>query len=245
MIDRVLQRNWKLNIGDEYKIFGRPFRIVGIYEPESLGRFKIPLSTLQSSINRPSLCSLILIKVTDTSRQDEIAERIIELFPQSSITMTRNLPILFARGTPALQIFKQVVVGLAILISLLVIMLAMYTTVTERTKLIGVLKSLGASKGWIAGEIEKEALLISLLGTLCGFVISFGGKFVIESLTPLKVQLQGIWFFYALLFGMASGGLGALYPALRAARQDAVKALSNFLLCSHRYLDYFPYQMIL
>ncbi len=226
MIDRVLQRNWKLQLGDEIKILNRPFRVVGIYEPESLGRFKIPLSTLQNATNRPSLCSLILIKVTDAAKQNDVAAKIKERFPESSLTMTRDLPILFARGTPALQVFKKVVVGLAISISLLVITLAMYTTVTERTKLIGVLKSLGASKAWIVGEVEKEAFLISLLGVLLGFTVSFGGKFLIENLTPLKVELDGIWFFYALIFGITSGLLGALYPALRAANQDPVKALS-------------------
>jgi putative ABC transport system permease protein len=207
------------------QVFNRPFRVVGIYEPESLGRFKIPLSTLQKATNRQNLCSMILIKVTDSGKQDEVAARIKNLFPESSLVMTRNLPILFARGTPSLQVFKRVVVGLAIVISFLIVMLAMYTTVTERTKWIGVLKSLGASRLWIAGEVEKEAFLISLLGVLCGSLASVGGKYFIEMLTPLRVQLDGIWFFYALLFGIASGLLGALYPALRAAKQDPVKAL--------------------
>jgi putative ABC transport system permease protein len=226
MIDRVLQKNRQLQVGDEIKVFDRPFHITGIYEPESLGRFKIPLATLQNGTNRPNLCSLILIKVADAAKQDEVAERIKQIYPESSLTMTRNLPILFTRGTPALQVFKKVVVGLAIAISFLIILLAMYTTMTERTKLIGILKSLGASKLWIASEFEKEAFLISLLGVLSGFVVSFGGKYLIEIATPLKVELDGIWFFYALIFGILSGLLGALYPALRAANQDPVKALS-------------------
>lgn len=225
MIDRVLQRDWQLRLGDEIKVFNRPFRIVGIYEPESLGRYKIPLSTLQKGTNRPNLCSMILIKVTDAGKPDEVAERIKNLYPESSLVMTRNLPVLFTRGTPSLEVFKRVVIGLAMSISFLVIMLAMYTTVTERTKWIGVLKSLGASRLWIAGEVEKEAFFISLLGVLCGSLASVGGKYFIEMLTPLRVQLDGIWFLYALMSGIASGLLGALYPALRAARQDPVKAL--------------------
>nr|AUN37144.1 ABC-type transport systems permease component [uncultured bacterium] len=226
MIDRILQKNRQLRLGDEIKVFDRPFRIVGIYEPESLGRFKIPLATLQKETNRPNLCSLILIKVADATKQDEVAQRIKQRYPESSLTMTRDLPILFTRGTPSLQVFKKVVVGLAAAISFLIILLAMYTTVTERTKLIGILKSLGASKLWIAGEFEKEAFLISLMGVLAGFAASFGGKYLIEIATPLRVELDGIWFFYSLIFGVLSGLLGALYPALRAANQDPVKAFS-------------------
>jgi putative ABC transport system permease protein len=102
----------------------------------------------------------------------------------------------------------------------------MYTTVTERTRQIGVLKSLGASKRWIAGEIEKEALLLSLLGVVSGFVLSVVGKYIVQRSTGINVDLEGIWLFYALALGMTSGALGALYPALRAANQDPVKALS-------------------
>jgi putative ABC transport system permease protein len=102
----------------------------------------------------------------------------------------------------------------------------MYTTVMERTRQIGVLKSLGASKGWIAGEIEKEALTISLAGVIFGLLLSIGGKFAVQQLAGIAVQLEVTWMIYALLIGIASGALGALYPALRAANQDPVKALS-------------------
>jgi putative ABC transport system permease protein len=225
VIDSYLRNQRGLKVGDQMQIFDRPFRIVGVYEPESLGRVKIPLATLQSLLNRP-FCSFILVKVKDPSRTDEVAARIKERFPRNDIRLTRDVPIMYARGTPALQSFIRVVIALAIVVSALVILLAMYTTVTERTRQIGVLKSLGASRSWIAGEIEKEALVISLLGVLAGFAISFGGKLAIQKFTPIQVEFDLQWFAYALLLGVASGLLGALYPALRAANQDPVKALS-------------------
>ena len=57
--------------------------------------------------------------------------------------------------------FIKVVVGVATAISMLVILLAMYTTVTERTRQIGILKALGMSKTGIAWVIEQEAILVS------------------------------------------------------------------------------------
>ncbi len=140
--------------------------------------------------------------------------------------LTRDLPILISQGTPALNTFLDVVVLLAIIVSSLVILLTMYTTVTERTRQIGVLKSLGASKFWIAGEIEKEALLISSLGVVAGFALSVIGKFIITRLTTMSVTLEPMWLLYALALGMLAGVLGALYPALRAANQDPVEALA-------------------
>jgi len=226
IVDRVFQRGRNAKLGDEVRIFDRPFRIVGFYEPEALGRIKIPLATLQEYLNRDGLSSMILVKLDDPAKTEEVAVAIKEAFPKNDVRLTRDLPILYARGTPALQTFLKVVVALSVIVSSLVILLAMYTTVTERTRQIGVLKSLGAARGWIAGEILKEAVLISLLGVLAGFILSVAGKLLIMRLTTMNVELEPLWIFYALLIGLASGVLGALYPALRAANQDAVKALS-------------------
>ncbi|HKG21134.1 MAG TPA: ABC transporter permease [Blastocatellia bacterium] len=226
IIDRVHQHNRNAKVGDEFRLFESTFRIVGIYEPEALGRIKIPLATLQEHLNREGLCSMILVKLDDPAKTEEVARQIKEVFPKNDVRLTRDLPILYARGTPALQTFLKIVVALSVIVSSLVILLAMYTTVTERTRQIGVLKSLGAPKGWIAGEILKEAALISLLGVVAGFVISVAGKLLITRLTTLNVDIEPRWVVYAFLIGLASGVIGALYPALRAANQDPVKALS-------------------
>lgn len=226
MLDPVAQRDRKVKIGDHIDLLERQFRIVGIYEPESLGRIKIPISTLQAYMNRPNLYSLVLVKVSDPAKQGEVAQKIKDRFPESDIRLTRDLPILYAKGTPAMQTFLKVVIALAIVISSLVILLAMYTTVTERTRQIGVLKSLGASKAWIAGEIEKEAFFISLIGVLGGFALAVLGRYIINRFSTVTIELEAIWFFYTLVLGIVSGLLGALYPALRAANQDPVKALS-------------------
>lgn len=225
IIDRIQQKRNKLKVGDEMEIFDRPFRIVGIFEPESLARIKVPLATMQQYLNRP-LCSMLLVKLTDPSKQEEVATQIKDRFPKHSVTLTRDLPILIGRGIPALQTFLNVVIALSIIVSSLVILLTMYTTVAERTRQIGVLKSLGASKLWIAGEIEKEALLISALGVAAGSALAVAGKFAITRFTPISVELEPLWLFYALVLGLLAGALGALYPALRAANQDPVTALA-------------------
>jgi putative ABC transport system permease protein len=226
IIDRVQQRQRRLKVGGTMEIFDRPFTIVGIYEPESLARIKVSLAEMQKFLNRPERCSILMVKLADPTQQEAVATRIKERFPDHSVLLTRDLPILIARGIPALQTFLNVVIALSIIVSSLVILLTMYTTVTERTRQIGVLKSLGASKGWIAGEIEKEALLISALGVVVGSLLAIAGKYLITRLTPISIELEPLWLFYALGLGLLAGALGALYPALRAANQDPVTALA-------------------
>ena len=109
---------------------------------------------------------------------------------------------------------------------MLVILLAMYTTVTERTRQIGVLKALGMSNASIAWVIEQEALVVSVLGVLVGVLLTLAARFFVTRLTSLSVDIEPRWVGIALLIGLVGGTLGALYPALRAARQDAVEALS-------------------
>jgi putative ABC transport system permease protein len=98
--------------------------------------------------------------------------------------------------------------------------------VTERTRQIGILKSLGMSKASIALVFEKEALLISSLGVLLGLSVAFSARYLLVNQLGWKIELETGYILYACLGGLLSGALGALYPALRAARQDPVDALS-------------------
>jgi len=107
-----------------------------------------------------------------------------------------------------------------------VILLAMYTTVTERTRQIGILKSLGMSKPSIAWVIEQEAIIVSLLGVIVGVLLTLVARFAVMRVTSLTIEVEPRWVIVALAVGLLGGTLGALYPALRAARQDAVDALS-------------------
>ena len=213
-------------VGDVVKVFGRDFRLVGVYEPPGGARIKIPLSTMQDNVGSSEYCNEVLVSCTNPAEQEAVAARIHEAFPDDQIIFTRDLPELYATGMPALNIFIDVVVGVAAVISLLVILLAMYTTVTERTRQIGVLKSLGMSSAGVAWTIEQEALVVSLLGVLLGLALTLAARSVVMSMTSLTVDIEPRWLLVSLLIGLLGGTIGALYPALRAARQDAVEALS-------------------
>jgi putative ABC transport system permease protein len=226
IIDPVWQQQRHATVGSTVQLFERPFTIVGIYEPPGGGRIKIPLATMQDQEGSDGRASAILVACTDPAKQDDVAARIIERFPDDQIIFTRDLPEIYASGVPALNVFIKVVVGVAAAISMLVILLAMYTTVTERTRQIGILKSLGMSKSAIAWVIEQEAIIVSLLGVSVGVLLTLIARFAVMRVTSLTVEIEPRWIAIALAVGMVGGSLGALYPALRAARQDAVDALS-------------------
>jgi putative ABC transport system permease protein len=226
IIDPVWQQQRNAKVGDKVQIFERPFTIVGVYEPPGGGRIKIPLSTMQNQEAAEGRASAILVGSHDPAKQDEIAARIRENFPDEQIIFTRDLPEIYASGVPALNVFIKVVVGVATAISMLVILLAMYTTVTERTRQIGILKSLGMSKTRIAWVIEQEAILVSLFGVIVGIGLTLLARFFVMRVTTLVIDIEPQWIAIAFGVGLVGGTLGALDPALRAARQAAVDALS-------------------
>src|SRR5207245_992335 len=146
--------------------------------------------------------------------------------PGAKVQFTRDSFVSVENSIPSLGIFLRMLVGLAAIVSALVIMLAMHTTITERTREIGILKAMGASRLYIIGEIEREALLISFLGLLVGFALAGIAGFGIHKATGLIFEFGARWALTAAAIGLLGGALGAFYPAARAANLDPVNALA-------------------
>jgi putative ABC transport system permease protein len=218
------RRNAK--IGDKFKLYERDFEIVGTYEPSAGARIKIPLATMQAQLGAEGRASAFLIKVKDGVDLQAVGDRLSAAFPDNQIIRTSELEELYMQGVPALNVFLDVVIGVAGAISGLIILLTMYTTVTERTRQIGVLKSLGMSNTGIAWTIVQEALMISVGGVAFGLLATVGLKFLLAKWTTLSVVIESQIVITIIIVGVLSGIVGALYPGLRAARLDAVEALN-------------------
>ena len=227
IIDTTKARNGKLAVGNTLQLFGnQPYRVVGIYTPESGARVKMSLAAMQEALESPNRCTYILVKVKNPEEQLEVAKRIDQALPENKIQFTRDLFTSLEKTIPYLGIFLRVLVGLAAVVSALVVMLAMYTTITERTREIGILKALGASRRYIVLIIESEALVISLVGLVAGFVVSFLAGYLIHQVYGLFFEFSWGWALTAASIGILGGALGALYPAWRASNLDAVSALA-------------------
>ncbi len=217
VIDETKARNNKLAVGSVLKLIGdKPYRVVGIYSPESTARVKMPLAAMQEAFEARDKATYIMVKVRDSSDKTEVAKRIAEQLPGNKIQFTEDVFTSIEQSIPYLPV----------LVSALVVMLAMYTTITERTREIGILKALGASRGYIIGLIEKEALLISVIGLVAGFLLSFTAGYLIHRVYGLLFEFSWSWALTAAAIGIVGGGLGALYPAIRASNLDAVSALA-------------------
>jgi putative ABC transport system permease protein len=227
VIDETKARNSALRIGDTIKPIGTTeYQIVGIYSPESGARVKMSLAAMQQAIEADGKCTFIFVKLDNPEQMEVVAKRIDQELPGNTIQPTRDVFTSFEKSIPYLGVFLRVLVGLAAVVSALVVMLAMYTTITERTREIGILKAMGASRGYIVGIIEKEAILISIIGLIAGFAVSLVAGYFIHRAYGLVFEYSWTWATVAAAIGLIGGVLGALYPAWRASNLDAVNALA-------------------
>ena len=227
VIDETKARNNNYRVGDTIKpVNDEGFQIVGIYSPESGARVKMSLAAMQRAIEAEGKCTFIFVKVRNSDQMEAVAKRIDETLPGNTIQPTRDVFTSFEKSIPYLGVFLRVLVVLAAVVSALVVMLAMYTTITERTREIGILKAMGASRGYIVGIIEKEAILISVIGLIAGFAVSLVTGYLIHRTYGLVFEYSWTWATVAAAIGLVGGVLGALYPAWRASNLDAVNALA-------------------
>ena len=214
-------------VGSALKIFGdKQYTVVGIYAPESGARQKLSIASLQETLEVPDKCTYILIKTKSSADPVAVARQIDQELPGNNVQFTKDVFASVETSIPSLGVFLRILVALAAVVSALVIMLAMHTTITERTREIGILKAMGASRTYIVGEIEREALLISAIGLVVGFGIALGAGFFIHRSTGLLFEYGWKWALAAAAIGLIGGAIGALYPAMRAANLDPVQALA-------------------
>ncbi len=226
IVDTLYSESRELGLGDRLGLLGTSFRVAGIFEAGVGARVMMPLQTLQSLNGTPGKATMFFVRAADETTDLIVAGRLKDRFKGYKITRTSELPDLMTSTTPVLKPFITAMVALSALISFLMILLAMYSTIMERTREIGILKSLGASRGFIIALILKESLVICGIGVGAGFLLTWLAIHVIVSVAPnLPVDISGSWRLAAATMAIVGGTLGALYPALKAARLDPIKAL--------------------
>lgn len=223
---RLVEDNVK--VGDSLKLFGgRDYKIVGVFSPPSGARIKMSLAAMQEALEAPGKCTYILVKIKDGQDAGVVANRINEALPGNKINLTSDLIIDAQDRVPALNTFLRVLVGLGAFVSTIFVLLSMYTTITERRKEIGILKSLGAPKSFIIRAIEGEAFMIGLLGVALGIAVAFLSSSLISRVFDLAFEFSFGWVLTAIGIALVGSLVGALYPAWRASVIDPVEVMAN------------------
>src|SRR5262249_46683813 len=217
-----------LAVGDEVGMLGRTFEVVGICRPGSGGRIYARLDDIGEAIGSPGKASFFLVKGTGARDAGALTERIAERLPGYRVTAVAQVSKALGDNVAGLRELEGSVTLLALVVSCLVVLLAMYTAILERTREIGILRAMGATPVWVMAAVLMESGLICAAGVVTGVGFAFLGRYGLALLYPseqvaFSLRLAG----NAAAVGVVGGVLGAAYPALRAARLDPLHALNS------------------
>ena len=215
-------------VGDEISLLNHRFKVSGIVDHGKGARLFMDITTAQDMMGAPDRASLFFIKLDNPDETYVIADELETILPTYPARPMRDIVSLMTNtSVPALDAFLTVVMALSVSIGVLVIFLSMYTTINERTREIGILRSLGASKGFVVRMILTETLWLCVAGIAIGIGLSFLTAGVVPRMYPtLTIVILPDWIFRAIGLALVSGILGATYPTYRAADQDPVEALA-------------------
>jgi putative ABC transport system permease protein len=230
LVDDIFAKGQNKRVGDTIDILNNSFRIAGIVEHGRGARKFLQMSTLQEMIGAHGKCSAFYLKLDDANNAAAVVSEIKSVpgMEQYNVrSMQEYLSLMTPTSYPYLSTFINVVIGVSVTIGLIVIFQAMYTAVMERTREIGILKSIGASKLYIVNVILCETTLLAVAGIVAGIAFSLLAQKALGYKMPLvKIEVSGGWMLRAAGIAILGSLAGAVYPALKAAQKDPIEALA-------------------
>jgi putative ABC transport system permease protein len=228
LVDDIYARARNVKVGQKLHMLEHDFHLAGIVEHGKGARLFVMMSTLEEMSGAKDKASVFFVKCDRSDHTAAVADEIRGLLPRYEVRELRDyISLMTSSGVPGLAAFINVMISIAVGIGFLVIFLSMYTTIIERTREIGVLKSLGASKVYIVEIVLSETSLLCLAGAVSGVGLSYFMRAVVGHVFPsLTILITLKWILLAALIAMVGGLLGATYPAWLASRKDPVEALA-------------------
>jgi putative ABC transport system permease protein len=231
-------------IGRAVKIFEIPYRVIGVVEKQgnlfglSLDKFAVaPASApLKRFINPPRVVDALAVKANSPAEMREAMTQ-AEAVMRSRRHLRPRQPDDFAMETAdeVLDFWGKIsrilfyalpgLVAVSLVVGGIVIMNIMLMAVAERTREIGIRKSLGARRGDILRQFLVEATTLATVGASIGVGIGIGLAALVAATTPLPAAVAPWSIFVGVILGAGVGIIAGVYPATRAARLDPITAL--------------------
>jgi len=204
------------------------WRISGVVESGKLSHMFAQLDGLQHKYSATDKVSMIYVKLDNPSNTDKVIDALNSLLSTYKIfSVDQFVSLISVDSIPILKRFTNVVIGLAVVVGFLVVFLSMYTAVLERTREIGILKALGATPGYIMAILMRETLVLAVAGAIAGILMSYGTRWIMKVFVPtMPMLIVYSWWPWAAIIALTGSLIGAIYPGLKASRQDAIEALA-------------------
>lgn len=219
-----------LSVGDNLSFLGHNFKIVGIYETGSMmadNGVYTSLKTLQNISNTNGVSS-ILVKTSEGVNDTVVSNNIKEKYENVSTLTSEEMSSMLNDVIGILDSASLAISGLAIIVGGIGVINTMVMTVYERTKEIGVLKSIGWKSKKILTMILGETLVLTtlsgIIGSVFGILISEAGVRLIGT-DGFSLVYTPKTFILAFAITIIVGIIGGVYPAYKASKLAPTEAL--------------------
>jgi putative ABC transport system permease protein len=229
LVDEYYAKEKKLHFGDTVRLIGHDWRVAGVFESGKLARICVRLPVLQEMMGNPHHLSQIYVKADGPDHVQDVLSDLKSKMPTYPIyTVEEFTSLLSVSSVGLLRNFIGVVIGVAVIVGFIVVFMAMYTAVLERTREIGILKAVGGSSGLILDLLLRETLLLSILGTIVGILLTYGTQWLMQHVVPSSLTQETVYGWWPIAGAIAIAGalLGVIVPAIKAIHQDATEALT-------------------
>jgi putative ABC transport system permease protein len=231
-------------IGRELRVGGLPYTVIGVIERQgslfgqSLDKVVIaPFNTPMRRITNPrgdvdgvlvqAANPVELAEAMELARETLRSDRHLRPSQKDNFVMetTASALVMFQEVERTMTIAGTALPAIGLIVGGMVIMNIMLVAVAERTREIGIRKSLGARRRDILSQFLVEAATLSTLGAILGILLGLAGAKIIEAQTPLPAAVAPWSLVAATLLGTVVGIISGVYPARRASRLDPIEAL--------------------
>ena len=230
-------------VGQTIRIKGLEFKVIGITKAKGGSGFTnsddviyVPLSSAQRYLTGSKYVSTISVQAADAAAMTQVGQDITDLLlarhrisdsTQADFNILNQQDIIstVSSVTQTFTILLAAVASISLVVGGIGIMNMMLTTVTERTREIGLRKAIGATRADISTQFLVEAVVLTLIGGLIGTLLGVG---ISISITMLGLLQTGVSLFSILLAFGVSAAIGIVfgwYPARSASRLNPIDAL--------------------
>lgn len=233
-------------IGEEVKIGGNVFRVIGVMEDQGtfFGQSRdnsvfIPLRTFEKYYPEIVFPDIIFVIIVRPENRAEVANAMSEI--TDTLRRRRQVPLgsppnfgvssqdalldIYNQLTSATYLVLTAISAVALMIGGIGVMNIMLVSVTERTKEIGIRKAVGATRLSILSQFLIEAVVLTAIGGIIGLIFGELTSLVINNYSPLPAYIPLWAIFLGLFVSAAVGIVFGLYPAWKASSLDPIEAL--------------------
>jgi putative ABC transport system permease protein len=221
-------RQKHLHVGSKLHLIDHDWNISGIFKGGKLARICTKLTVLQNIAGRPGYISQAFAKLDDPNLAQPMVDDLkIKLNDDQIYTMETLTSMFSISNVSMLKDFIWVVIGISVVVGFIVVFMAMYTAVLERTREIGIIKAVGGSSGLVLNILLRETLMLAVIGSVVGILLTYGTQALMKHYPASLIQ-ETVYYWWPIAGGIAIFGalLGAIIPGYKAVQQDVTEALS-------------------